>query len=179
MVDQDSKNGMDSGWSPSSWRARPAKQEVVYKDQQAVNKAIRQLRRLPPIVTPTEIIKLRNYLRDVALGKAFLLQGGDCAELFDYCEQDAIESKIKLLLQMSLVLIYGANRPVVRIARMAGQYAKPRSSPTEIHNGIEIPSFRGDILNGYDPEERELDPSRLASAYHHSSATLNYIRAAL
>ena len=155
------------------------KQAVIYTDQVAVDKALNKLQNLPPIVTPTEIIKLRKSLRDVALGKAFLLQGGDCAELFDYCEQDAIESKIKLLLQMSLILIWGSNKPVVRIARMAGQYAKPRSSPTEMHNGVEIPSFRGDILNGYGPEDRELDPSRLVSAYFHSAATSNYIRAAL
>lgn len=172
-------NGEQSAWTPSSWRSKPAKQEVVYEDQKAVENATNQLNRLPPIVTPTEIIKLRKGLRDVALGKAFLLQGGDCAELFSYCEQNFIEAKIKLLLQMSIVLIWGANKPVVRIARMAGQYAKPRSSPTEVHNGRQIPSFRGDILNGYEAEERELDPQRLVSAYHHSAATLNYIRAAI
>ena len=166
-------------WSPSSWRSKPIKQDVVYDDQQAVKDALEKLNRLPPIVTPTEIIRLRKRLRDVALGKAFLLQGGDCAELFDYCEQDAIDSKIKLLLQMSLVLIYGAYKPVVRIARMAGQYAKPRSSPTEMHKGKEIPSFRGDILNSHDPSQRSLEPGRLVSAYFHSSATLNYIRAAI
>jgi 3-deoxy-7-phosphoheptulonate synthase len=148
-------------WSPSSWTAKPIKQHAVYEDRKAVEKAISKLERLPPIVTPTEIVKLKASLRDVALGKAFLLQGGDCAELFDYCEESAIESKIKLLLQMSLVLIWGSNKPVVRIARMAGQYAKPRSSPTEMVNGKEIPSFRGDILNGYDVDERALDPSRL------------------
>ena len=166
-------------WSPSSWRSKPASQEVVYEDQDAVKRATGQLSRLPPIVTPKEIIKLRKSLRDVALGKAFLLQGGDCAELFEYCEQNAIEAKIKLLLQMSMVLIWGANKPVVRIARMAGQYAKPRSSPTEIHNGVEIPSFRGDILNGFDPAHRKIDPSRLVSAYQHSAATLNYIRGSI
>ena len=155
------------------------KQEVIYNDRASLDKAVTKLRKLPPIVTPTEIIRLRKQLQDVALGKAFLLQGGDCAELFDYCAQDAIESKIKLLLQMSLVLIYGAYKPVVRIARMAGQYAKPRSSPTEVVNGKEIPSFRGDILNGYEPEDRDLDPSRLLSAYFHSAATSNYIRAAI
>ena len=122
---------------------------------------------------------MRASLRDVALGKAFLLQGGDCAELFDYCEADAIDSKIKLLLQMSLVLIWGANKPVVRIARMAGQYAKPRSSPNETVDGKTMPSFRGDILNGYAPEDREIDPDRLVQAYFHSAATLNYVRAQL
>ena len=148
-------------WSPSSWTTKPIKQDAVYQDRKSVEKSLAKLERLPPIVTPTEIDKLKGSLRDVALGNAFLLQGGDCAELFDYCEENAIESKIKLLLQMSLVLIWGSNKPVVRIARMAGQYAKPRSSPTEIVNGEELPSFRGDILNGHDLDERSLDPSRL------------------
>lgn len=168
-----------SEWTPSSWTTKPIKQDVIYQDRKAVQKALAKLERLPPIVTPTEIIKLRKSLRDVALGKAFLLQGGDCAELFDYCEEGAIESKIKLLLQMSLVLIWGANKPVVRIARMAGQYAKPRSSPTEMHEGKEIPSFRGDILNGYAVQERTPDPARLVSAYFHSAATLNFMRASI
>jgi 3-deoxy-7-phosphoheptulonate synthase len=148
-------------WTLSSWTTKPIKQDAVYPDRMAVEKSLTKLEHLPPIVTPTEIVKLKASLRDVALGKAFLLQGGDCAELFDYCEENAIESKIKLLLQMSLVLIWGSNKPVVRIARMAGQYAKPRSSPTEMVNGKETPSFRGDILNGYDLEERALDPGRL------------------
>ena len=178
-INGDKSNGDQKAWTPSSWRTKPAKQDVIYEDQEAVKKATNKLSRLPPIVTPTEIIKLRKDLRDVALGKAFLLHGGDCAELFEYCEQDAIESKIKLLLQMSIVLIWGANKPVVRIARMAGQYAKPRSSPTEIHNGVEIPSFRGDILNGFHPSERKIDPSRLVMAYNYSAATLNYIRASI
>jgi len=171
--------GTTAEWTPSSWTTKPIKQDVIYDDREAVVKALSKLERLPPLVTPTEIVKLRNSLRDVALGKAFLLQGGDCAELFDYCEDSAIDSKIKLLLQMSLVLIYGAYKPVVRIARMAGQYAKPRSSPTEMYEGREIPSFRGDILNGYAVEDRTPDPSRLVSAYFHSAATLNHIRASL
>ncbi|KAN0091707.1 DAHP synthetase [Hyaloscypha variabilis] len=166
-------------WSPISWTTKPIHQEAVYEDQKSVDKSLSKLTRLPPIVTPTEIVKLKESLRDVALGKAFLLQGGDCAELFDYCEENAIESKIKLLLQMSLVLIWGANKPVVRIARMAGQYAKPRSKPTEIVDGKETNSFRGDILNGHPLDERHLDPSRLVSAYFHSAATLNFIRASL
>lgn len=165
--------------SQSAWREKPIKQEVVYEDKAAVQKSLAKLNHLPPIVTPTEIWRLRASLRDVALGKAFLLQGGDCAELFDYCEAAAIDSKIKLLLQMSLVLIWGANKPVVRIARMAGQYAKPRSSPTETVNGKTIPSFRGDILNGYPEDERDIDPERLVQAYFHSAATLNYVRAQL
>ena len=169
----------DAQWSPSSWTKKPIKQDVIYADRAAVSKALAKLERLPPIVTPTEICKLKRSLREVALGKAFLLQGGDCAELFDYCEENAIESKIKLLLQMSLVLIWGANKPVVRIARMAGQFAKPRSNPTEIYEGREIPSFRGDNINSYNPEDRTPDPDRLVAAYFHSAATANYMRAAL
>lgn len=171
-------NGISNGeWSPSSWRERPIKQAVEYEDQDAVQRSRTKLNRLPPIVTPTEIWRLRRSLADVAEGKAFLLQGGDCAELFDYCNEDAIDSKIKLLLQMSLVLIWGGNKPVVRIARMAGQYAKPRSSPMETVDGKQIPSFRGDILNGFAPDARDLDPERLVQAYFHSAATLNYVRA--
>ncbi|MCJ1373907.1 Aromatic/aminoadipate aminotransferase 1 [Loxospora ochrophaea] len=166
-------------WTPSSWTTRPIKQDVAYQDRASVDKALAKLERLPPIVTPTEIVKLKRSLREVALGKAFLLQGGDCAELFDYCEEHAIGSKIKLLLQMSLVLIWGANKPVVRIARMAGQFAKPRSSPTEIYQGVEIHSFRGDNINGYSYQDRTPDPSRLVAAYFHSATTLNYIRASL
>ncbi|KAK4227239.1 putative phospho-2-dehydro-3-deoxyheptonate aldolase [Podospora fimiseda] len=166
-------------WTPESWRLKPVKQSPEYPDQAALQKSLAELKKLPPIVHPREIIKLKEHLRDVAQGKAFLLQGGDCAELFDYCQQDAIESKIKLLLQMSLVLIWGADKRVVRIGRMAGQYAKPRSSPMETVDGKQVPSFRGDILNGFHLDERELDPARLVKAYHHSSATLNYIRAAI
>lgn len=148
-------------WSPSSWRSKPIKQCPEYPDIEALRKATAELDQLPPIVHPSEINRLKQNLRDVAHGKAFLLQGGDCAELFDYCRQDRIESKIKLLLQMSLVLIWGADKRVVRIGRMAGQYAKPRSSPTEIVDGKEVPSFRGDILNGFNLEDRQLDPQRL------------------
>jgi 3-deoxy-7-phosphoheptulonate synthase len=165
--------------SPKAWQSKPIKQVVKYEDQAAADTALKQLSKLPPIVTPTEIWKLRQSLRDAALGKSFLLQGGDCAELFSYCAEDPIDAKLKLLLQMSLVLIWGSNKPVIRIGRIAGQYAKPRSSPTEIVDGKEIPSFRGDILNGYDPEHRRVDPERLVSAYFHSATTMNYIRAQL
>lgn len=191
-------------WSPSTWRSKPIKQSPAYPDPSKLTKAVTELTRMPPLVHPSEIIALKASLRDVAQGNAFLLQGGDCAELFDYCQQDAIESKIKLLLQMSVVLIWGTNKRVVRIGRMAGQYAKPRSSPTEMVNGKELPSFRGDILNGFHEDERDIDPSRLlksvfspeislrqfiltillipyllSRAYHHSAATLNFIRSAL
>lgn len=174
-----SETGVD--WTPSSWTTKPIKQEVAYDDKKALEDATQKLKRLPPLVTPREIVKLKNALREVALGEAFLLQGGDCAELFDYCEQGMIEAKVKLLLQMSLVLIYGAKKKVVRVARMAGQFAKPRSSPTETVDGVTMPSFRGDILNSYeaDPQARAPDPSRLVDAYFHSAATLNYLRASI
>jgi 3-deoxy-7-phosphoheptulonate synthase len=179
MASSGQQQQTDQPWEPSTWRSKPVKQSPAYPDQAKLSKAVKELNRMPPIVHPNEILRLKAHLRDVAHGKAFLLQGGDCAELFDYCEQGAIESKIKLLLQMSVVLIWGTNKPVVRIGRMAGQYAKPRSSPTEIVDGREMPSFRGDILNGYHTDEREIDPNRLVKAYHHSAATLNYIRSAI
>ena len=168
-------------WTPSSWRSKPAKQEVIYDDEAVLKNTVTKLNILPPLVTPYEIQKLKNELRECALGNAFLLQGGDCAELFDYCNQDMIEAKVKLLLQMSLVLIYGARKKVVRVARMAGQYAKPRSSPMETVNGVEMASFRGDILNSYEPDvkARTPDPARLLDAYYHSASTLNYLRGAL
>ncbi|CAG8528349.1 4660_t:CDS:2 [Funneliformis mosseae] len=166
----------DKEWSPLSWRTKTIKQAVVYEDKEHLQRVSNSLQHLPPMVTPTEIHNLRNQLKQVALNKAFLLQGGDCAERFEYCSQDSIESKLKVLLQMSLVLVWGARIPVVRIARMAGQYAKPRSSPTEKVEGKEIPSFRGDNVNGYDPSDRKPNPERLLSAYFHSAATLNYVR---
>ncbi|KAI8098729.1 DAHP synthetase [Halteromyces radiatus] len=163
-------------WTPYSWKSKPIVQDVVYQDQKNVDRVIGKLRTLPPLVSTKEIDDLREQLRQVALGESFLLQGGDCAELFDYCSQDPIEAKLKVLLQMSLVLVWGGRTPVTRIARMAGQYAKPRSKPTEIYNGKEILTFRGDNVNGYDPEDREADPERLLGAYFHSAATLNYVR---
>lgn len=168
-----------ASWSPSSWRSKPIKQAPDYPDQAPLTSAVDELTCLPPLVHPNEIIALKAHLRDVAQGNAFLLQGGDCAELFDYCRQGPIESKIKLLLQMSVVLIWGINKPVVRIGRMAGQYAKPRSSPMEVVDGKEMPSFKGDIINGFRVEDRAIDPGRLVKAYHYSAATLNYIRASI
>jgi 3-deoxy-7-phosphoheptulonate synthase len=170
-----------TGWSPESWRSKPIVQGVSYDDPSGSEKAVHKLSKLAPLVTVQEIEKLKSELREVALGNAFLLQGGDCAELFDYCNEDMIEAKIKLLLQMSLVLIYGGKKKVVRIARMAGQYAKPRSSPMETIDGVTMPSFRGDILNSYEAnsEARRADPQRLVDAYFHSAATLNWIRASI
>ncbi|KAL4796769.1 DAHP synthetase [Aspergillus venezuelensis] len=170
-------------WTPTSWSSKPITQSVIYPDSTSseLSSSLTKLQKLPPLVTTHEIAALKKSLKNVALGKAFVLQGGDCAELFDYCNQDMIEAKVKLLLQMSLVLIWGANMPVVRVARIAGQFAKPRSSPMETINGITMPSFRGDNINSFaaTPEARQPDPSRLVSAYFHSAATLNYLRASL
>lgn len=168
--------------SPPAWTTKPINQQVTYPCPPAVTTALTQLENLPPLVTPTEIHRLKRSLRDVALGKAFLLQGGDCAELFSYCTAARIDSKIKLLLRMSLILLTAIDKPIVRIARMAGQYAKPRSSPMEtLADGTVLPSFRGDILNAYTPDvaSRQQDPDRLVQAYFHSAATLNHIRAQL
>ncbi|KAI8980977.1 DAHP synthetase [Pilobolus umbonatus] len=168
-----------SNWTPHDWKTKPIVQDVEYEDKEQLDKVLNKLNRLPPMVSPSEIEKLREQLKQVALGNSFLLQGGDCAELFDYCSSDPIEAKLKVLLQMSLVLTWGARTSVVRIARMAGQYAKPRSNPMEMHEGKEIHSFRGDNVNGFDPKDRKPDPERLLGAYFHSAATLNYVRTLL
>ncbi|KAI9142640.1 phospho-2-dehydro-3-deoxyheptonate aldolase, class II [Paraphysoderma sedebokerense] len=164
-------------WTPSSWTAKPVVQDVKYDDPEHLSNVLNKLGHLPPLVCPEEIDNLRQQLADVAVGKKFLLQGGDCAELFEYCSKEPIESKLKVLLQMSLVLTWGARTSVVRIARMAGQYAKPRSKPTEVIDGKEVLSFRGDNVNGFEPSDRKPDPERLLGAYFHSAATLNYVRA--
>ena len=138
-----------------------------------------EVRALPPLVNHGEVDALRAHLAKAAKGEAFLLQGGDCAERFADCTKTSIEAKLKILLQMSLVLTWGARIPVIRVGRMAGQYAKPRSNDTETVNGMELPSYRGDNVNAIKPDAaaRIADPQRLVKAYHHSTATLNYVRA--
>ncbi|KAJ2782221.1 hypothetical protein GGI15_002971 [Coemansia interrupta] len=166
-----------SAWSPDSWKDKPIKQDVVYDDASELETVLSRVTNMPPLVSSPEIDRLREQLKEVAEGRAFLLQGGDCAESFDYCNPLAIEDKLKVLLQMSLVLIWGMRMPVVRIARMAGQYAKPRSSPFEkLSDGSTIMSYRGDNVNSIDPDNRRPDPQRLLSAYFHSAATVNYVR---
>ncbi|CAG8642495.1 6703_t:CDS:2 [Cetraspora pellucida] len=160
-IENSNHHASDGTWTPSTWRTKKINQNVTYEDKESLQKVVEKLNHVPPLVTPTEINKLRHQLEQVALNKAFLLQGGDCAELFDYCSQEPIESKLKVLLQMSLVLIWGSRIPVIRIARMCGQYAKPRSNEMEMYEGKEIHSFRGDIINGYEPTDRQPDPDRL------------------
>lgn len=134
---------------------------------------------MPPLVTPQEVDRLRDQLAEVAEGKRFLIQGGDCAERFLDCAAEPIEQKLRILLQMSLVLTWGARVPTVRIARMAGQFAKPRSKDTEMIEGVEYSAFRGDNVNSFDLSQREADPSRMVQGYFYSAATLNYARSLL
>lgn len=166
-------------WSPTSWKSRPAEQQAVYRDPEAVERMVEEIARLPPIVVSWEVESLRREIAEAQQGKRFLLQGGDCAETFDDCESGQIAQKLKILLQMSLVLLHGLKKPVIRVGRFAGQYAKPRSSNTEIRDGVELPAYRGDIVNGpeFTAEAREPDPVRLMSGYARSSLTLNFIRA--
>jgi len=170
-------------WSPDSWRQRPAAQAVDYPDAAALESAVRRLGELPPLVTSWEIERLRGFIADAQEGKRFLLQGGDCAETLDDCRSEIITNKLKILLQMSLVIVHGGRRPVIRVGRFAGQYAKPRSSPTETRtvNGqpVTLPSYFGDLFNGaaFTAEARRPDPYLMVRAYKHAAMTLNFIRA--
>ncbi|QQS13888.1 MAG: 3-deoxy-7-phosphoheptulonate synthase class II [Rhodospirillales bacterium] len=168
-----------SGWSPESWRARPAIQMPVYEDATALAAAEARLRRYPPLVFAGEARRLQTALARVADGKAFLLQGGDCAESFQDFTANNIRDMFRVLLQMAVVLTYGAGMPVVKLGRMAGQFAKPRSSSVEKIDGVELPSYRGDNVNGFEftPEARRPDPERMVQAYNQSAATLNLLRA--
>jgi 3-deoxy-7-phosphoheptulonate synthase len=166
------------GWAPDSWRRRPAGQQPRYPDRDALRRAARQLGTLPPLVSSGEVEDLKQRLAEAAIGRRFLLQGGACAERFDQCTSQVITNKLKILLQMSLILSHGLQRPIVRVGRFAGQYAKPRSADTESRDGLTLPSYRGDLVNGPDfsPEERAVDPARLLRGYHCSALTLNFIR---
>lgn len=168
----------DDPWRPDSWRGRPAAQVPVYPDRDRLSRALGELRQLPPLVTSWEIENLREQLAEVAEGKRFLLQGGDCAESFEECRPDIITGKLKILLQMSVILIHGSRKPVIRVGRFAGQYAKPRSSDTETRGGVTLPSYRGDVVNraGFTVEERTPNPDLLLEGYHKAALTLNFIR---
>jgi len=164
-------------WSPTSWQQYPIKQQPTYKDQQALEAALKKVRSLPPLVHMKEVESLKAHLALAGEGKEFVLQGGDCAERFIDCSKSPIENKFKILLQMSLIILWHARLPVVRIARMAGQFAKPRTSTYETVDGKQIFSFKGDNINDFDINKREPDPDRMVQAYFHSAATLNYVRA--
>jgi 3-deoxy-7-phosphoheptulonate synthase len=165
-------------WSPDSWRERPAAQAATYADEARLRRVVESIRALPPLVTSYEIENLRTELAEAQEGRRFVLQGGDCAELLAECRPEIITNKLKILLQMSLVLVHGGRRPVVRIGRFAGQYAKPRSSPTERRGGEELPSYFGDLVNrpGFSSSDREPDPELMLEAYKHAAMTLNFVR---
>jgi len=166
-------------WNPTSWQTKPAQQQPVYRDQAALLDAVAQLSRLPPIVVSWEVEKLREELAEAQRGERFLLQGGDCAESFEDCESSKIAQRLKILLQMSLVLTHGLKKPIIRVGRMAGQYAKPRSADTETRDGVTLPSYRGDIVNHaeFTPAAREPDPLLLLRGYERAALTLNFVRA--
>jgi 3-deoxy-7-phosphoheptulonate synthase len=166
-------------WTPSTWRDHSAAQQPDWPDVAALDQALKQLNQLPPLVFAGEARQLTTALAQVAEGKAFLLHAGDCAESFADFSADAIRDKLKVILQMAVVLTYGSGVPSVKVGRIAGQFAKPRTSATELVGGVELPSFRGHMVNGDAPtlEARTPDPSRLVAAYHQSASTLNLLRA--
>ncbi|WP_158868006.1 class II 3-deoxy-7-phosphoheptulonate synthase [Leifsonia sp. AG29] len=161
------------------WRTLPIKQQPQWPDPEAAAAASAEIATLPPLVFAGEVDQLRTRLARAAEGKAFLLQGGDCAETFAGATADQIRNRVKTVLQMAVVLTYGASVPVIKMGRMAGQFAKPRSSETETRGSVTLPAYRGDIVNGYDftPESRQADPRRLVKGYHTAASTLNLIRA--
>lgn len=169
----------NSIWTPSSWREKPIVQQPQYEDLAALNNAEARLGKMPPLVFAGEINRLKDDLAKVAQGKAFLLQGGDCAESFSEFNADKIRDTFKVLMQMAIVMTFSASCPVVKVGRIAGQYAKPRSSDLETVDGVELPSYRGDIVNdiGFTEAERKADPERLVTAYHQAASTLNLLRA--
>ncbi|WP_121065237.1 class II 3-deoxy-7-phosphoheptulonate synthase [Chachezhania antarctica] len=166
-------------WQKTGWRAKPRVQMPDYTDAAALAAAEAQLAKYPPLVFAGEARRLKELLGSAARGEAFLLQGGDCAESFDQFSADGIRDTFKVMLQMAMVLTYGAKVPVIKVGRMAGQFAKPRSAPTETVDGVELPTYRGDIINdlAFTPEGRVPDPQRMLQAYTQAAATLNLIRA--
>jgi len=168
-----------SEWQKTDWRKKPRVQMPDYLDQTALNSVEAQLSKYPPLVFAGEARRLKSQLGAASRGEAFLLQGGDCAESFAQFSADGIRDTFKVMLQMAMVLTYGAKVPVIKVGRMAGQFAKPRSAPTEVVNGVELPSYRGDIINELDFTEagRVPDPGKMLQAYLQSAATLNLLRA--
>src|SRR4051812_43728406 len=166
-------------WSRESWRSKPIEQSPAYPDASALTAVEKQLRGYPPLVFAGEARRLKAALARVSEGKAFLLQGGDCAESFAEFHPDNIRDTFRVLLQMAVVLTFGGALPIVKVGRMAGQFAKPRSSPDETIGGVTLPSYRGDNVNGMDftSEARVPDPQRMVQAYNQSAATLNLLRA--
>ena len=169
----------NSEWTPASWQTKAASQMPEYPDAKALQAVLGQLALLPPLVTSWEIENLRVQLASASRGERFLLQGGDCSESFADCQSAAIVNKLKILLQMSLVLTQGAKKRIIRVGRFAGQYAKPRSADTETRNGVTLPSYRGDMINRseFTADARTPDPQLLLRAYERAGLTINFIRA--
>ncbi len=181
-IDESSMNNVDANpqnWTPTSWRTRPALQQPTYPDLAVLAGVQSELSCLPPLVTSWEILALKKQLSEAQEGKRFLLQGGDCAESFSDCESGLISNRLKVLLQMSLVLVHGLRLPVVRVGRFAGQYAKPRSTDTETKDGITLPSYRGDFINQpeFNESARLPDPRRMVKGHARSAMTMNFVRA--
>ena len=170
---------MGKSWTPNSWKILPAEQQPDWEKSEAYSKVISEISGYPPLVFAGEVRALKQQLGDAAQGNGFLIQGGDCAETFDDFRADSIRDKLKILLQMSVVLTYGASCNVVKLGRIAGQFAKPRSANTETRNGIELPSYRGDAVNdiNFNEDSRKQNPKRLLRTYNQSAATLNLLRA--
>ena len=170
---------MSATWTVNSWRDKPIEQVPDYPDEAKLKGVEETLRGFPPLVFAGEARNLKSRLARVAEGKAFLMQGGDCAESFAEFHADNIRDTFKVLLQMATVLTFAGSCPIVKVGRMAGQFAKPRSAPTEEIDGVELPSYRGDIINGieFDADRRKPDPDRLVKAYNQAAATLNLLRA--
>lgn len=168
----------DQTWRPDSWQSRPITQMPRYRDAGRLTTVLAELARLPPIVTSWEIEALRAHLAAAQQGRAFVLQGGDCAETFEECASDNIVQKLKILLQMSVLIIAGIKRPVVRVGRMAGQYSKPRSEDMETREGVSLPSYRGDLVNrnAFTAGDREPDPELMLRGYERAALTLNFVR---
>jgi 3-deoxy-7-phosphoheptulonate synthase len=168
-----------TSWTPSSWRDREAAQQPLWPDEAALDRALKQLSALPPLVFAGEARQLTADLAQVCNGEAFLLQAGDCAESFHDFSADSIRDKLKVILQMAVVLTYGSGVPTIKVGRIAGQFAKPRSAATEMVGDVELPSFRGHMVNDDAPlaEARVPDPERLIAAYHQAASTLNLVRA--
>jgi len=172
------RTGTPTDWHPASWQSREAAQQPTYPDRERLDRVVGELSQLPPLVTSWEVESLREKLAAAERGEAFLLQGGDCAEHLADCTSDSVVQKLKILLQMSLVMLVGLKKPVIRVGRMAGQYAKPRSADMETRDGESLPSYRGDLINRspFNAGDRVPDPELMLRGYERAALTLNFVR---
>lgn len=172
-------SGSSSDWSPSSWQSKKVSQGPNYEDAAELDAAVKTMKRFSPLVFAGEVRSLHEQLARACSGQGFLLMGGDCAEAFDEFNVDHVRDTFRVMLQMALVLTFGSAMPVIKVGRMAGQFAKPRSEPDEVKDGVTLPSYRGDIINREDftAEARRHNPHNMIAAYHQSAQTLNILRA--